>query len=175
MFHITAILLAALAAAPSSPLVFRLAMGFSWYHQLIDQGYSYRYYAPEPPPTPVVEARLIDADGRPMQTLRIPERGSWPRLRYQRELALANSVYREWRETELSEAADRGVVASAFARHLGRVYGCAQVEFFIVMHAIPPLGEVQQELAEGASTVDLDADRYYETPQWVGVFPCGGS
>ena len=45
---------------------------------MIDQGYAYRYYAPEPPPTPVVVATIHYADGRPDATIRLPARGLCP-------------------------------------------------------------------------------------------------
>src|SRR5579883_2258856 len=48
LLHIVAILAAALASPPSSPLEMRLAGIFAPYYNLIDQGYAYRYYAPEP-------------------------------------------------------------------------------------------------------------------------------
>jgi hypothetical protein len=173
LVHLVAILSAALAAAPSAPLVRALASTFGPYHQLLDQGYSYRYYAPEPPPTPVVEARLKFADKRPPLTLRIPDRQAAPRLRYQRQLSIANTIHQEWRAGDDPQARPRWT--PAFARHLGRTYGARSVEFFVILHAIPPLGDVQRELDSGASTVDLDADRFYETPQWVGEYPCDGS
>ena len=65
---------------------------FAPYHQVVDQGYAYRYYAPEPGPTPVVTASIHYADGRPEETVRLPARGTLPRLRYQRQLALANHL-----------------------------------------------------------------------------------
>jgi hypothetical protein len=174
--HLVAVGAAALAAPPSSPLMRSLAGWFAPYHQLVDQGYSYRYYAPEPPPTPVVEARLTYRDGRPGRTVRIPDRAAWPRLHYQRQLALAHAVDQEWRAAQGGAASvARAMYAPAFARHVGRLYGCDAVELFVIVHAIPPLGEVQHELESGASAVDLDAERYYETPQWVGEFPCDGS
>ena len=65
IFHISAILVGALSSPPSSLLERSLADTFAPYFQVIDQGYAYRYYAPEPPPTPVVTATIHFADGRP--------------------------------------------------------------------------------------------------------------
>ena len=56
----------------------RIAEVFTPYHDLVDLGYSYRYYA-EPPPTPVVTATLEFGDGRPEETVRLPGlRGGGP-------------------------------------------------------------------------------------------------
>lgn len=182
LFHLGGLLAAALAAAPASPLERGLEGLFLPYHQLIDQGYSYRYYAPEPPPTPVLEARLRYADGRPERTVRLPDRSTRPRMLYQRQLALANHAYQEWDGARRRAEADGGSVdpsalrlAASYARHLGRLHGCAEVAIYVTMHVIPPLGEVQRELAEGRGPVDLDAERYYQTPQLIGVYACDGS
>lgn len=176
--HLVSILAAALATPPASPLEVGVAGLFSGYHQLIDQGYSYRYYAPEPPPTPVMEARLRFSDGRPEQTIRLPDRSTRPRMLYQRELALANHAFQEWNASRGpggSEAPGARRWVASYARHLGRVHGCEEVVFYVTMHLIPPVGVVQRELAEGARVVDPDEERFYETPQLMGVYPCDGS
>ena len=54
----------ALGVPPSSELERKIANLFTPYHDLVDQGYAYRYYA-EPPPTPVIMAKLHFGDGRP--------------------------------------------------------------------------------------------------------------
>ena len=46
VFHIAAVVAGALAAQPSSPTERAAADLFAAYHQAIDQGYGYRYYAP---------------------------------------------------------------------------------------------------------------------------------
>ena len=58
---------------PSSELERAIADGFSPYFDLMDLGYSYRFYA-EPPPTPVVTATIQYGDGRPEETVRLPGR-----------------------------------------------------------------------------------------------------
>src|SRR6266571_3806391 len=70
--HVVGLLAAALAAPPSSPLERAVADQFLHYYELIDQGHTHRYYI-DPPPTPVVTARLRFADGRPERTVRLPE------------------------------------------------------------------------------------------------------
>jgi hypothetical protein len=179
--HGLAILCAALGAAPASPLQRRLSASFARYYGLIDQGYSYRYYAPEPPPTPVVEARLKFADGRPDRTIRLPDRATRPRMLYQRELALANHLYVEYQAIRNldpaipDEARPRPRWAASYARHLGAVHGCREVELAVMLHLIPPLGEVQAALAEGGPAPALDDPQSYSVPELVGVFPCDGS
>ena len=77
---------------------------FTPYYDLVDLGYSYRYYA-EPPPTPVVTATLEFGDGRPEETVRLPGREvAGPRMRHQRQLALANALFMDVQE---AKAADR--------------------------------------------------------------------
>ena len=57
LFHLAAVLAGALGVPPSSELEQAIADGFSPYFDLMDLGYSYRFYA-EPPPTPVVTATI---------------------------------------------------------------------------------------------------------------------
>ena len=75
-----------------------IADRFTPYFDLMDLGYSYRFYA-EPPPTPVVTATIQFGDGRPEETVRLPGREvPGPRMRHQRQLALANALYADVQE-----------------------------------------------------------------------------
>ena len=178
IFHALAILAGVWAAHPASDLEAAVDRIFVPYQGLIRQGYSYRYYSPEPPPTPVVTATLTFRDGRPEQVVRIPERGKWPRLLYQRELNLAN-----WLMADVDEArrfagdGSKSRWAQAFAAHLGRTHPeCASVTLRNQLHLVPPLDRVRAELARpGTEPVDLDADEFYTTPERIGEFPCDAS
>jgi hypothetical protein len=177
-FHLLALLAAVLAAAPASDLERAAAGLFAPYHQLIDQGHSYRYYAPEPGPTPVVTARLRYSNGRE-EVVRLPERGVAPRLRYQRQLALANHLAGDY--ARVRQAGGRGIEspwARSFARHLShtRGKGCASVVLFIQSHLAPdPLRVVEARThGDGRGAIDLDAEEFYTTPERIGEFPCDG-
>ena len=178
--HFAAVLAGVLGAPPSSPLEQAFAAAFAPYHQAIDQGYSYRYYA-NPGPTPVVTARIHFADGRPNETLRLPERGVRPRLRYQRQLALANHLVASSEEARRATGdASQSVWARSFARHLARSArgrGCATVTLFAQSHLIPELARVRDSLdpSTRGTPVDLDAEEFFTTPQRIGEFPCDGS
>jgi hypothetical protein len=170
------VLAGVLGAPPSSGLEQAVRDGFGLYYQLVDQGYAYRYYAPEPGPTPVVTARVRYADGRPEETVRLPRRGVLPRLRYQRQLALANHLTTDF--TEARQATGEGANspwARSYARHLARSRpGCTSVTLFTQMHLIPDPQQVREALASRAP-VDLDAEEYYTAPERIGEFPCDGS
>jgi hypothetical protein len=155
------------------------AAAFAPYHQLLDQGYSYRYYA-NPGPTPVVTARIQFADGRPEESVRLPERGVRPRLRYQRQLALANHLVASFEEGRRATGdGSQSVWAHSYARHIARSrqgLGCATVTLFAQSHLVPELARVQEALTRsGGSSVDLDAEEFYTAPQLIGEFPCDGS
>ncbi len=176
--HATAILTGVWSAQPASDLERQVDAPFEWYQGLIRQGYSYRYYSPEPPPTPVVTATLAFRDGRPDQVVRLPDRGAWPRMLYQRELNLAN-----WLMADVEDARHNGGDgaksrwAQAFAAHLGRTHpGCSSVTLRNQLHLVPPLDRVREERTHpGSKPVDLDADEFYTTPERIGVFPCDAS
>lgn len=176
--HGAAILAGAWAAPPSSPLERGLAHLFAAYHQIIDQGYAYRYYAPEPGPTPVVTAKIHFEDGRPDAAVRLPERGTWPRLRYQRQLALANHLFEDFEAARaMTGEGRRSHWARSYARHLGKTYpGSTSVTLYVQMHLIPDPERVRESLAgPRSSRVDLDADEFYTTPERIGEYPCDAS
>jgi hypothetical protein len=170
LFHLTALLVGALSSPPSSLLERSLADRFAPYFQVIDQGYSYRYYAPEPPPTPVVKATVRYSDGRPEETLRLPRRETFPWLLRQRQLALANHLY-----TDAQAARFEGGDASgsrwgrSYARHLVQTHpGCSSVVLSAQLHLIPDVDRVRAILAApGSKGVDIDAEEFYTTPERI--------
>lgn len=174
-FHLVGLLAGAMVAPPSSFLEQDLERLFARYHHWIDQGYTYRYYAPEPGPTPIATATIHYADGRPDETVRIPERGVFPRLRYQRQLALANHLTNDFQAAR-AETGDgaRSRWAQSYARHLARTHpGCATITLYSQIHLIPELERVRQAQAEpGRRGVDLDAEEFFTTPERIGEFSC---
>jgi hypothetical protein len=177
LFHFGAVLGGALGVPPSSLLEQSVAEVFRPYHELMDLGYSYRYYA-EPPPTPVVTATLAFGDGRPEETVRLPGlavRG--PRMRQQRQLALANALSMAVHEAkERSGDASLSPLARVFARHLCLTRaGCRSVTLRLQYHLIPELEQVREAIQlPGAPRFDLFADSLFTTPEWIGDYACDG-
>ena len=172
IFHISAILVGALSAPPSSLLERSLADMFAPYFQVIDQGYAYRYYV-DPPPTPVVTATVHFADGRPDEAVRLPRKDAFPWLLRQRQLALANHLW-----TDSQAAAVEGGDASrsrwgrSYARHLAQTHpGCSSIVLTSQLHLIPEVEKVRDRLARpGSKRVDLDAEEFYTTPERIGEY-----
>lgn len=175
LFHFAALLAGALGVPPSSELERAIADGFSPYFDLIDLGYSYRFYA-EPPPTPVARATIKYGDGRADETIRLPGRDvPGPRMRHQRQLALANALSNDVQEARRRfKDPGRSPLARAYARHLCRTRpGARSVTLHLEQHLIPEPGQVRQALeSPGSPTFDLFDDRLFTTPEWVGDFPC---
>lgn len=176
--HFAILLIGASAASPSSELQQALAGKFLGYFQLLDLGQGYRFYAPRPAPTAIVTAKLKirDTDGRiRYETIRIPERGTRPRLRLQRQLALANSL---WSEFERQSAGHQGhthepIIAKAYARHLGRqVPGCESVELFLHRHPDPMQVERAYRERDVLTLKGLDDERFRTPTESLGSFPC---
>ncbi len=176
--HLAIVLIGALAAQPSSVLEQALANQFLGYFQILDLGQGYRFYAPSPAPTAIVTAKLKirDDDGRiRYKTVRIPDRTTGPRLRLQRQLALANSL---WTEYERELAAPEGdhsshILAKSYARHLGNgVAGCESVELFVHRHPDP--SALENALRQGSKLTlkELDTERFSTPIESLGVFPC---
>jgi hypothetical protein len=178
IYHFAAVVSGALGVPPSSPLERRFANLFTPYHDLIDQGYAYRYYA-EPPPTPVITARLKFAGGLPDQVIRIPDRSlRGPRMRHQRQLALANSLFLDFQEAK-QVPGERAVsrLGGAYARKLCAAHpGCVSVTLHAQQHLIPDPEHVLEHLHEpGAARLDLFDESLFTTPEWIGDFTCDGS
>jgi hypothetical protein len=179
LFHLVALGVAAMSPPPLvSPLEREVASLFAPYYDLVDQGYAYRYYAPEPPPTPVMTAAIHFRDGRPNETVRLPDRTTRPRLRYQRQLALAYHLFEDFQaaKREAGEG-ERSRWAGAFARHLCRRRpGCSGITLFMQLHLIPDPQRIRDLQAERRSLpVDLDAEEFYTAPERIGDFACDAS
>jgi hypothetical protein len=175
IFHLVAILAGAFSAQPSSELERSIADKFSAYYQLIDQGYGYRYYAPEPPPTPVMTATVHYADGRPDRTIRLPRKETFPWLLRQRQLALANHLNTDYLAARFEGGdASRSRWGRSYARHLAKTHpGSSEIELHMQSHLIPAVQRVRELLASpGSRGVDLDAEEFYTTPEWIGAYPC---
>ncbi len=177
-YHMAAVVSGALGVPPSSFLERRIADFFRPYHDLVDQGYAYRYYA-EPPPTPVITATLHFAEGRPDQTIRLPDRNiGGPRMRHQRQLALANALFTDVADARrVSGDTRKSRLAAAYARHLCTTHpGCASVILYGSQHLIPDPDHVQEALsAPGQTRFDLFDESLFTTPEWIGEFACDGS
>ncbi|MGO9464957.1 MAG: hypothetical protein ACLQIB_08090 [Isosphaeraceae bacterium] len=175
LFHIAAVLAGAFGVPPSSPLQRAFADFFIPYFDLVDLGYSYRFYT-EPPPTPVVTATLRFGQARSDELVRLPARHlPGPPMRHQRQLALANALFREVLETrERSGAGSSSPLARAYARHLCRTRpGCQSVTLHLERHLIPePDAVLRATSAPGAPAYDLFDESLFTTPEWIGDFPC---
>jgi hypothetical protein len=177
VFHILAVLAGVLGVPPSSNLERTIAGLFTPYFDVMDLGYSYRYYS-EPPPTPVVTATLHFGEGRAEETVRLPARNvAGPRLRHQRQLALANALYMDVQEAKQSAGdASKSRWARAYARHLCLTQAhCRSVSIHLQLHLIPDMEEAREaSIPPGARGLDLYAESLFTTPEWIGDFPCDG-
>jgi len=174
-FHIAAVLAGAFGVPPSSPLQRAFADLFTPYFDLVDAGYSYRFYT-EPPPTPVVTAALRFGQARSDELVRLPERHlAGPPMRHQRQLALANALFRDVLETkERAGDASGSALARAYARHLCRKWpACQSVVLHLQHHLIPePDVVLKATSTPGAPAYDLFDEDLFTTPEWIGEFPC---
>jgi len=185
LYHMAAVLAGALGVPPSSELEQAIADGFTPYFDLMDLGYSYRFYT-EPSPTPVVTAALQFGEGRPEEIVRLPARhvpGPW--MRHQRQLALANALNSDVQEARRRAGdASQSRLARAYARHLCRSRpGCRTVTLRVQQHLIPDPAQAREAIAgdglgagvgpgTGSPRLDLFDDRMFSTPEWIGDYPC---
>ena len=173
--HGAAVLAAVLAAPPASILQRDLAYRFQRYQHLVAMETSPRYYAPDPPPTPVATIRLRHADGSPETVLDLTRRNLMPRLRYQRHLALANYLYVDAQEAQRDpDGPHPSTWGRAYARHYCRtVPGLSSVAVEARLHLIPDLDRLRR-LAEDPDLprMDLDAEEFFGPTITAGDYPC---
>jgi hypothetical protein len=178
VWHLSSQVAAQLSAQPSSGLERAVADLFAPYYEGLDLGHAYRYYAPEPGPTPIVQARLTYGDGRPDVEVRLPDRDLAPRLRYQRHLNLANHMFNDSMQARAHEhehppdqpphEPNPGRWAASYARHLARIHpGAKTVSIYTTRHLLPNLADIARE-----GIPDVDDERYYEVLTLIGEFPC---
>ena len=175
LYHMAAVLAGAVGVPPSSELEQTIADTFTPYFDLMDLGYSYRFYA-EPPPTPVVTATLQFGDGRPEETVRLPGRVvAGPRMRHQRQLALANSLYSDVQETKrrTRDAEPEPVGPRLCPPPLSFPSRLPERDPARAAALDPRPAQVRKAMDEpGASRFDLFGDRMFTTPEWIGDYPC---
>lgn len=177
-FHLLAMLAVALAGNPASDLQRDLVAPFAGYVELIDQGRVHRYYAPAPPPTPILTAELHFGEGEPSRTVRLPDPSVRPRLRYQRQLALANHLFMDYQAGRMDPHADHGRPSRwgpSYARHLcASTPGCTGVTLRVQQHLVPDLVRLGQMAGPGGRLPDVDAPQFFTVPEVVGDYPCDG-
>lgn len=178
VFHLLAVISGGLAAPPSSVLEQSVADLFTPYYAMADLGYSYRFYS-EPGPTPVILATLRFGPDRPEEIVRLPNRNlAGPRMRHQRQLALANALFMDVeRAKEQRGNASDSPLARAFARHLCATRpGCQGVTLHLQHHLTPEMEQVRQRIeVPGGGVFDLFSESLFSTPERIGDFPCDGS
>jgi hypothetical protein len=175
VYHMGAVLAGTLGVPPSSDLERSVAESFTPYFGLVDLGYSSRYYA-EPPATPVVTATLQFGEGRPDETIRLPGRlVTGPRMRHQRQLALANALFMDVQEAKRRTDDSRNSrLARGYARHLCSTRpGCQSVTLHVQHHLIPEPHQVREAMDRPAAPpFDLFDESLFTTPEWIGEFSC---
>ncbi len=176
LVHMVAVLSAEMVVEPSSVAQKWLFRQCLPYTSLLDLDHAHRYYAPPPSSTPLVRARLRFADGRPVRVISLPDKAAWPRLRYQRGLALAYhlSADVEGDATDESGPLPPKVWASSYAHHLcDENPGCSGVTLSVVQHRLPPPERVREAVAgPGGPVLDLEAEEFFSIPEVVGELSC---
>ena len=164
VYHLAAVIAAALAYPPASPLEMRWAEAFRGYYQLTDLRQSHRYYG-DIPPTPIAEAEIHFGEGLPSKTVRLPDPSARPRIAYQRQLALAYHLAEDVR----NNGPEASLWARSYARHLCALHpGCTSVTLRLRAHLIPD----PDRLLAGKGKLDVDAEEFFTTPERIGDFPC---
>lgn len=173
-----AVISAAFGRLPQGAYLVRsISDAFGPYYALTYQGWAYGYYAPAPAPTPIAMANLIFKDGREL-SVRIPERGLFPRLRFQRQLALANQLATDAAAMRTMQGSrEESLWARSYARKLCRQYGCERVEIRVQTLLIPDPDRIRDRMGSGAKGAGQggpfdDDDERAEPKILLGEYAC---
>ena len=140
---------------PPSILGSALMPYFAPYHRLLFIGHPYKFFAPDPGPSHLLEYDLELADGS-HEKGRLPDRNEqWPRLLYHRHFMLTEFIGNmppdfnpgvnnaSWEQMPMSRA--QQVRAKGYADHLLSRPDAKQVTLTLVMHALPSMEQMARE------------------------------
>jgi hypothetical protein len=153
MLHLLAVLSAPLAVQPSSQLFGRMWMFFRPYLEAADMNHGYRFFGPDPGPSPLVRYEVEKADGTRLAGIFPDRHRHWPRLLYHRHFMLTDRLPPA---PEGSAEADwKAAYARSYAEHLYYRHGARRVTLYLQNHLIP----YPEQVEEGWK---LDDPRLYE-------------
>lgn len=161
----------ALAGNPASDVERSAARLFAPYAELTGLASVHRYYAPAPPPTPVLTA-TIDFGSGDTKSVRVPDRSTRPRLRYQRQLALAYHLFSDYQRSAHGHGieSERSTIGASYARHLLSVHPDARaVTLRVQEHLTPDLVSLRERESDRAAFNPDDA-RFFTVPEIVGEY-----
>jgi hypothetical protein len=160
LLHLSAVVIAPLAVAPTSYLAGSAWSLFQPYLEAAFLNHGYHFFAPEPGPSHLIrfEARL--ADGTTVNGEFPNKLENRPRLLYHRHFMLTEFVNALGSSEATEETANRYV--RSYAHHLMTEHDAEEVDLFIRRHLIP----LPEDVAEGMA---LDDESLYEE-QPLGTF-----
>jgi hypothetical protein len=134
VYHLLAIAVGPASVPPTSPLVQSAWRCASGYLQALYLNHGFRFFAPDPSGSTLVDYTLEFADGR-TESGRVPDRASWPRLRYHRHFMVTEFLGNGPEEF-------RPLVERAIARNLCRESGAERVRMEVVFHDTASLPDI---------------------------------
>jgi len=176
LFHLCAVVLPPLAfqtigADGPSPLIGTIIKPFEGYGQFLHLDRGYAFFAPDPGPSRLIQAAVVQSDGRVDERLYPDLDNQWPRLLYHRHFMLTeylSNIYRppgppeELFESQPSvaerwqqERARYEYVRQSMTDHLRHANDGKQVAIRRIEHVLPRLEQFVQE------PIELDDPRLY--------------
>jgi hypothetical protein len=156
LYHLSAIVIAPAAVAPSSGLIESAWSFFQPYLQLLYLNNGYHFFAPEPSASALLAFQATRADGTIIEG-RIPDRSTVPRLLYHRQFMLTEHM-------KVATEELRQAWLGSYAEHLCRKYGATKVSLTGQIHNLPTMEMVR-------NGVRLDDPASYED-EALGEFEC---
>lgn len=126
------------------------------YHRVLYLGHAYKFFAPDPGPSHLIEYDIEQADGQHLKGRFPDRREQWPRLLYHRHFMLTEFVGNmepeitaenmntvTWETAPLSEP--QRVRVAAYADHLLHAHDGRRVTLTLVQHAMPTMDQITRD------------------------------
>lgn len=149
IFHLTALVIAPLAVAPTSPLWQRTWVVFRPYLEGMNLNHGNHFFAPDPGPSHLVHYELRFENGHVERGIFPNAQQQQPRLRYHRHFMLSeflNNLAIDDSRRELFDA-----VTHSYAEHLLHEHHAAEVTLALRRHYVPG----PQHISSGKRLDDL--------------------
>jgi len=156
VWHLAAVLIGPLSV-PQSIHGSAAIPAFLPYHRIFNVGHAYKFFAPDPGPSHLIEYDLVRSDGSHI-TGKLPDRNvHWPRLLYHRHFMLTEFVGnmppdmtvdlagREWEQLPISTMQRTRV--NGYAQHLLHKHDAVRATLTLVQHGMPSMEQIVQERA----------------------------
>ncbi len=142
LLHLSAVVIAPLAVAPTSDLFGGIWEVFQPYLEVAYLNHGYHFFAPEPGPSHLIRWEARRADGTKLTGEFPNKQENWPRLLYHRHFMLTEFLNAMGSSEQSDEVADR--YTRSYAHHIMAEQDADEVDLYLRRHLIPLPDQIRE-------------------------------